>query len=326
MSSEFSFNERFLFNASACAAATFVTHPIELVKTRMQLQGELTTNYTKTYSKNIASARLVVKIDGFRGLYGGLSTGIAYQMLMNGTRLTLFDKLKENGVPILLASMVSGGFAGALSSPLYMLKTKRQALSKISVGCQHTDTRTPILNYFNNEYRIGGLRRVFHGMTGQILRVTAGGGAQLTSFETTKNYLSPYLIQFPWFANTACAAIVASFFCAVVVSPFDVVATRVFNQPLDPLTSRGVIYSGPVDALIKIWRAEGSSAYLKGLRAGYPRNALQTILTMSLWDIAKRYYERRKDTTLRRELRTRSIPHGEIANPARTRTQQTINI
>ena len=29
---------------------------------------------------------------------------------------------------------------------------------------------------------------------------------------------------------------------------------------------------------------------IKGLRAGYPRHALQTILTMNLWDIMKVYY------------------------------------
>ena len=29
----------------------------------------------------------------------------------------------------------------------------------------------------------------------------------------------------------------------------------------------------------------------QGLRAGYPRHALQTILTMSLWDVMKKQYE-----------------------------------
>ena len=31
--------------------------------------------------------------------------------------------------------------------------------------------------------------------------------------------------------------------------------------------------------------------YYQGLRAGYPRHAMQTILTMSLWDVMKRQYE-----------------------------------
>ena len=62
----------------------FYQHPIELVKTRMQLQGELTQTYTKTYSKNLESARLIIKNDGFRGLFGGLKAGLSYQIIMNG--------------------------------------------------------------------------------------------------------------------------------------------------------------------------------------------------------------------------------------------------
>ena len=71
---------------------------------------------------------------------------------------------------------------------------------------------------------------------------------------------------------------------------------------------KGTLYNGPIDALVKIWKNEGLSAYLKvslrknrdlidyyqGLRAGYPRHALQTILTMSLWDVMKRQYDRIK--------------------------------
>ena len=50
----------------------------------MQLQGELTQTYTKTYSKNLESARLIIKNDGFRGLFGGLKAGLSYQIIMNG--------------------------------------------------------------------------------------------------------------------------------------------------------------------------------------------------------------------------------------------------
>lgn len=40
-------------------------HPIELVKTRMQIQGELTKDYKKTYSGTMQSAILIAKEDGF---------------------------------------------------------------------------------------------------------------------------------------------------------------------------------------------------------------------------------------------------------------------
>ena len=44
---------------------TISKHPIELVKTRMQIQGELTRDYKKTYSGTMQSAILIAKEDGF---------------------------------------------------------------------------------------------------------------------------------------------------------------------------------------------------------------------------------------------------------------------
>ena len=61
--------DQFVLNASTCASATIITHPIELVKTRMQTQGELTRNYTRTYSGTAQSLILVVRSDGFRALW-----------------------------------------------------------------------------------------------------------------------------------------------------------------------------------------------------------------------------------------------------------------
>ena len=81
----------------------------------MQIQGELTRDYKKTYSGTMQSAVLIAKEDGlFRSvhrtgnalginlkylfsLWRGLNAGLAYQVVMNGTRLTLFDLMKDNG-------------------------------------------------------------------------------------------------------------------------------------------------------------------------------------------------------------------------------------
>ena len=71
--------EKFGVNAFTCATATVITHPIELVKTRMQVQGELTRKYKKLYSGTIQSTLLVIKKDGFFSLWKGLSAGLAYQ-------------------------------------------------------------------------------------------------------------------------------------------------------------------------------------------------------------------------------------------------------
>ena len=104
----------------------------------MQLQGELTKSYQKTYTSTSKSAVLIVKSDGVKALWSGLSAGLIYQVVMNGSRLTLFDNLSALGVPALPAGMISGAVGGGVGSPFYLLKTQQQALSNLNVGSQHT--------------------------------------------------------------------------------------------------------------------------------------------------------------------------------------------
>ena len=65
--------DQFALNATTCASATIITHPIELVKTRMQTQGELTRTYTRTYSGTAQSLVLVARSDGFFSLWKGFN-------------------------------------------------------------------------------------------------------------------------------------------------------------------------------------------------------------------------------------------------------------
>jgi len=285
--------DKFLVNAFTCATATTITHPIELVKTRMQIQGELTRDYKKTYSGTMQSAILIAKEDGFFSLWRGLNAGLAYQVVMNGTRLTLFDFMKDHGVPISIAGISAGALSGSVASPFYMLKTQQQSLSSIQVGNQHSESNTGMFRFFKSQVQKGGITALYRGTSSQILRVAVGSGSQLTSFTYTKRFVNATMPDGHWFVATATSACVASVFVCVFMSPFDVAATRVYNQPIDK-HGKGTLYNGPIDALVKIWKNEGLSAYLKGLRAGYPRHALQTILTMSLWDVMKRQYDRIK--------------------------------
>lgn len=286
--------DAFCVNAVTCASATVVTHPIELVKTRMQIQGELTREYTRTYSGTIQSTLLIIRNDGFLSLWSGLSAGLAYQIVMNGTRLTLFDMMKAKGTNVTAAGVGAGVIAGGIASPFYMLKTQQQALSSVQVGNQHSNSRVGIFRFFMDQIRNGGVGALYRGTSSQILRVAVGSGSQLTSFIYAKQFIRDIIPTSHWFVVTASSACVASVFVCLFMSPFDVVATRIYNQPLNKF-GKGKLYSGPIDALIKIWKAEGVSAYLKGLRAGYPRHSLQTILTMSMWDIMKRQYMQLKN-------------------------------
>ena len=47
------------------------------------------------------------------------------------------------------------------------------------------------------------------------------------------------------------------------MTPFDVVSTRLYNQPVDPKTGKGTVYKGIVDCALKIFKTEGFLGFYK---------------------------------------------------------------
>ena len=63
-------------------------------------------------------------------------------------------------------------------------------------------------------------------------------------------------------------ALLSGVVVAVVINPFDVVSTRIYNQPSGSAVR---LYSGYVDCLAKVAAREGVAAFYKGLTAQYLR-------------------------------------------------------
>lgn len=75
------------------------------------------------------------------------------------------------------------------------------------------------------------MRGLWRGVDGTMLRAVVGSSAQLTSFAKTKDILKnqdllrdkPVLVSF-------LASIVGGIFQTVMITPFDLVSTRLYNQ------------------------------------------------------------------------------------------------
>ena len=64
---------------------------------------------------------------------------------------------------------------------------------------------------------------------------------------------------------------------AVVMNPWDVILTRIYNQ-------KGDLYKGPLDCFIKTVRIEGVSALYKGFEAQVFRIAPHTIICLTMME------------------------------------------
>ncbi|KAK1800068.1 hypothetical protein P4O66_006566 [Electrophorus voltai] len=284
----------FTLGALACCGACVVTNPLEVVKTRLQLQGELRArgSYQRHYRGVLQALWLVGRTDGLRGLQKGLAAGLLYQALMNGLRLGVYSYTEAAGLTTALGgSLIAGAAAGALgaffASPAYLVKTHLQAQSVAAIAVGHQHNHQGVSSAFVAIYRREGVIGLWRGVNGAVPRVMVGSGAQLATFSSAKEWVAGG----QWFSPNSwmialTAAIISGVAVAITMTPFDVISTRLYNQPVDKL-KRGHFYTGFLDCLLKVWRVEGVLGLYKGMGPVFIRLAPHTVLSMFLWDIMR---------------------------------------
>ncbi|XP_048479308.1 solute carrier family 25 member 35 isoform X2 [Plutella xylostella] len=287
----------FIVGGLAGAGATIITNPMDVVKTRLQLQGELRVleRGSARYRGMLHALYLIARTDGALALQSGLAPAMLLGFSMNSVRLGLYHISEVNGwthtaegtVSIHKAmfwSCVAGAASGVAANPASVVKTRIQAAAhpSIAVGRQHRYKGT--LDAFSTIYRTEGVRGYFAGLTATCSRLAVGSAAQLTTFSTVKEYLwqrgythSPLMQSF--LASLACSVLVVA-----VETPLDVVNTRLMNQGSEK-TQGGLLYNGVIDCLRKIYRTEGLYGLYKGVGPLYLRIAPHTTLSLVIWDM-----------------------------------------
>ena len=281
---------------SAAGLATAFSHPLDLVKTRLQLQGELRppASYTCHYRTIRQSLNLIVEVEGVRALYKGFAPAVGYNTLMNLVRVFVFEKLQGWGVtadrhedPILwrywAAGCVAASTGVAIASPLYLAKvqTLSQAPAQIAVGWQHNHpkSRWVLWNAFRGHR--GYFYSGFQGGTSAVLRTCTASTCQLFAYTYCQHAL--YWLGLTDALSNSCVSAVLSTVPVVLISnPVDVLCTRMYNQEL------GAYYKSNRECAEKLLQREGWRGFYKGLTANYLRTAPHMVLTLILWDSLKR--------------------------------------
>ncbi|KAJ8602682.1 hypothetical protein CTAYLR_003753 [Chrysophaeum taylorii] len=259
----------------AAAAVVCVTNPMEVVKTRLQLLGE--GGRASEAPKNpFATLWSIGRREGVRGVQAGLVSGIAYQVVMNGTRLGAYEACKKTLPEVMgeARSVVAGaatGIAGAfLASPFFQVKVQLQSrkVPDLATG-------------FKEILRVEGVSGLFRGANAAMLRVAAGSAAQLSSYDFFKARLGCLIDDGPKLHFAASLA--TSMVVVGVMQPFDVVSTRLYN-------SRA--YRGILDCATTAIRTEGIRGLYKGSLAHYFRIGPHTILIFVAWEQCRLFADR----------------------------------
>ncbi|XP_042113367.1 solute carrier family 25 member 34 isoform X2 [Ovis aries] len=170
-------------------------------------------------------------------------------------------------------------------SPLHaQVKTQLQAQTVAAMAVGHQHHHQSLLGALETIWRQQGLAGLWRGVGGAVPRVMVGSAAQLATFASAKAWVQErqWLPEDSWLVALA-GGMISSVAVVAVMTPFDVVSTRLYNQPVDG-AGRGKLYGGLSDCLVKIWRQEGPLALYKGLGPVYLRLGPHTILSMLFWD------------------------------------------
>ncbi|CAB4257138.1 similar to Saccharomyces cerevisiae YKL120W OAC1 Mitochondrial inner membrane transporter, transports oxaloacetate, sulfate, thiosulfate, and isopropylmalate [Maudiozyma barnettii] len=273
---------------AACLAVTF-TNPIEVVKTRMQLQGEMSAVSQNIYKNPIQGISVIFRNEGIRGCQRGLIAAYVYQIGLNGSRLGFYEPIrnilnktfypdspshKVQNVPINMVSGASSGIIGAVvGSPLFLIKTRMQSFSKaVALGDQ--THYTGVWNGFKTILKAEGILGLYRGVDAAVIRTASGSAVQLPIYNIVKHGLLRNHIMSDSPALHLTSSAVAGLGVAVVMNPWDVILTRIYNQKTDK-------YKGPIDCLVKTVKIEGIGALYKGFEAQVFRIAPHTILTLT---------------------------------------------
>ncbi|THG12448.1 hypothetical protein TEA_027472 [Camellia sinensis var. sinensis] len=110
------------------ALAIAVANPTDLVKVRLQAEGNLLPGLPRRYSGALNAYYTIMKQEGLAGLWTGIGPNIARNAIINAAELASYDQVKETILKIpgftdtvfthLLAGLGAGFFAVCIGSPV----------------------------------------------------------------------------------------------------------------------------------------------------------------------------------------------------------------
>ena len=281
--------EQFLAGGlAACSAVTF-TNPLEVIKTRLQLQGELKAHGVQKTLRNIISD--TIKQEGIRGIQSGLLPAYYYQFVMNACRLGSYEHIRQSLVAAnggksshsinIFSGATAGVFGAFMGSPLFLIKTRLQSntIGTTKYGYQHG--YTGIIDGFSKILKTEGFRGLYHGVDASMLRTAVGSAVQLSVYDTIKKYFNTKFEKDTLKVHFSASMITGVFVC-FFMNPFDVLTTRMYNQG-------NHIYKNLVDCALKTVQTEGFLGLYKGVLAHYLRIGPHTILTLTFLEFYKRH-------------------------------------
>ncbi|XP_044237755.1 kidney mitochondrial carrier protein 1 isoform X5 [Ursus arctos] len=244
----------FVYGGLASITAECGTFPIDLTKTRLQIQGQTNdANFKEIRYRGMLHALVRIgREEGLKALYSGIAPAMLRQASYGTIKIGTYQSLKRLFVEhpedeTLLVNVVCGILSGVVSStianPTDVLKIRMQAQSSTIQG--------GMIGNFINIYQQEGARGLWKGVSLTAQRAAIVVGVELPVYDLTKKHL----ILSGLMGDTVYTHFLSSFTCglagALASNPVDVVRTRMMNQRV-LRDGRCSGYTGTLDCLLQL--------------------------------------------------------------------------
>jgi len=273
-----------LMSVSAAGSAAMITvtgiHPIDVVKTRLQVSGDGTRNYKALGISGTVA--VISQEEGVTAFWKGIGAAWLREASYTSLRLGLYGPIKhamgiKNDSHFIL-KFSAGSLAGALGSivgnPFDVLKTRMMATEG-----KAAPSMGGAASALFKQQGIGGFYR---GLEANVMRAMVLNGTKMACYDQIKGYIVKSGIVPAGLVTQFCSAFGAGFFMATTVAPFDMIRTKLMNQPPD-----AKVYSGFIDCAVKIVKGGGPGALYAGFIPIWARFAPTTCLQLVIFEQIK---------------------------------------
>ncbi|KAL7969869.1 mitochondrial carrier domain-containing protein [Trichoderma sp. SZMC 28014] len=278
----------FWFGGSASSMAACVTHPLDLIKVRLQTRKP---DAPKSMSGTFAH---VLKNDGPLGLYSGISASLLRQLTYSTARFGIYEEIKQRYIrshggkepsfAALIGMAMASGFVGGVAGNF---------ADVINVRMQH-DAALPAAERRNYKHAVDGMVRMareegamswFRGWLPNSCRAAVMTAGQLATYDTFKRLLLDYTPMGDTLTTHFTASFLAGLAAATATSPIDVIKTRVMSTS----HKQGILH-----LISDINRTEGIRWMFKGWVPSFLRLGPHTICTFVFLEMHRKVYRKVK--------------------------------
>jgi hypothetical protein len=264
---------------AAVAAVTFI-HPIDVIKTRLQISGGVGVRNYKALGTT-GTINVIFKQEGIPAFWKGIGAAWLREASYTSLRLGLYNPIKDvmnikKESPFIMkffAGSLAGGLGSLAGNPFDVLKTRMMA----------TEGATGVsLGEMSKKVFREGIKGFYTGIQANILRAMVLNGTKMSVYEEVTTIVKNTGLIPKGIATQFVSAFSAGFFMTCTVAPFDMVRTRMMNNSKE--------YKGIIDCVRKIVRTNGFRGLYAGAFAIWARFAPNTVLQLLFFEQVKPFF------------------------------------